>query len=46
MASIKEFDGITGKMKFAGTGDPAKCAVVVQISPDGQFVFKESVCPE
>jgi ABC-type branched-chain amino acid transport systems, periplasmic component len=46
MANIKEFDGITGKMKFAGTGDPNKCAVVVQISPEGKFEFKESVCPE
>ncbi|OIO04487.1 MAG: branched-chain amino acid ABC transporter substrate-binding protein [Desulfovibrionaceae bacterium CG1_02_65_16] len=46
LANIKEFDGITGKMKFAGTGDPNKCAVVVQISPEGKFEFKESVCPE
>jgi len=46
LANIKEFDGITGKMKFSGTGDPAKCAVVVQISPEGKFEFKESVCPQ
>lgn len=46
LAGIKEFAGITGNMKFAGTGDPAKCAVVVQISPEGKFEFKESVCPE
>jgi branched-chain amino acid transport system substrate-binding protein len=46
LANIKEFDGITGKMKFTGTGDPQKCAVVVQISPEGKFEFKESVCPE
>ncbi|HWR02848.1 MAG TPA: ABC transporter substrate-binding protein [Humidesulfovibrio sp.] len=46
LAGIKEFAGITGNMKFAGTGDPNKCAVVVQISPEGKFEFKESVCPE
>lgn len=46
LANIKEFAGITGNMKFAGTGDPDKCAVVVQISPEGQFEFKETVCPE
>lgn len=46
LANIKEFAGITGNMKFAGTGDPNKCAVVVQISPEGQFEFKETVCPQ
>jgi branched-chain amino acid transport system substrate-binding protein len=46
LANIKEFAGITGNMKFAGTGDPDKCAVVVQISPEGKFEFKESVCPQ
>ena len=46
LAGIKEFAGITGNMKFAGTGDPNKCAVVVQISPEGKFEFKETVCPE
>jgi branched-chain amino acid transport system substrate-binding protein len=46
LAGIKEFAGITGTMKFAGTGDPNKCAVVVQISPEGKFEFKESVCPQ
>lgn len=46
LSNIKEFAGITGTMKFAGTGDPNKCAVVVQISPEGKFEFKESVCPQ
>ena len=45
MANIKEFKGITGSMKFDAEGDPIKCAVVVRISEDGQFVFAESVCP-
>jgi len=46
LANIKEFAGITGNMKFAGTGDPNKCAVVVKISPEGKFEFTETVCPE
>jgi len=45
MASIKEFDGITGKMKFDDQGDPIKCAVVVRIDENGEFVFTKSVCP-
>ena len=28
---VKEFDGVTGQMKFHGTGDPIKSAVIIQI---------------
>ncbi len=45
MAKIHEFNGITGKMTFNGTGDPVKCAVIVQISDKGEFTFYKSVCP-
>ncbi len=45
LAAIKSFDGITGSSKFDAEGDPIKCAVVVKISDQGQFVFEESVCP-
>ena len=45
IANIKEFDGITGKMKFDEQGDPIKCAVVVRIDDNGEFVFTKSVCP-
>ena len=46
LASIREFEGITGKMSFDGkTGDPTKCAVVVKISPAGKFEFHKMVCP-
>jgi branched-chain amino acid transport system substrate-binding protein len=45
MASIKEFDGITGKMTFTPDGDPIKCAVIVRISDKGEFEFYKSVCP-
>lgn len=45
MANIKEFDGVTGKMRFDEQGDPIKCAVVVKITDAGEFEFAESVCP-
>lgn len=45
LASITSFDGITGSSKFDAQGDPIKCAVVVKINDQGQFVFEESVCP-
>lgn len=45
MASITEFDGITGSMRFDSEGDPIKCAVVVKINDAGDFEFTESVCP-
>lgn len=45
LSSIKEFAGITGSMKFDSQGDPIKCAVVVRIDENGEFVFAESVCP-
>ncbi len=45
MANIKSFDGITGRMRFDGQGDPIKCAVIVRISDAGEFVFTQSVCP-
>lgn len=45
IANIAEFDGITGKMKFDNQGDPIKCAVVVRIADNGDFVFTKSVCP-
>ena len=45
MASMKEFKGITGNMRFDNQGDPIKCAVIVEIDQKGAFTFKESVCP-
>lgn len=46
LAQIKDFDGITGKMTFSGSGDPKKCAVIVKISDKGEYVFHKSVCPD
>jgi len=45
MASIKDFEGITGKMTFTEDGDPIKCAIIVRISDAGEFEFYKSVCP-
>jgi branched-chain amino acid transport system substrate-binding protein len=45
MASLKNFDGITGKMDFTPDGDPLKEAVVVQVNSAGEFVFVTSLAP-
>ncbi len=45
LATIKDFDGITGGMTFTEDGDPIKCAVIVRISDTGEFEFYKSVCP-
>jgi branched-chain amino acid transport system substrate-binding protein len=44
LASIHEFEGVTGKMKFAGSGDPTKSAVILQIK-DGKFKYYATVQP-
>jgi len=44
MASIKDFEGITGKMTFDEQGDPIKCAVIVQIQ-NGEFIAFDQACP-
>jgi branched-chain amino acid transport system substrate-binding protein len=46
LASVKNFKGITGDMRFDEQGDPVKCAVIVAIDDKGDFTFKESVCPK
>ena len=44
LANITKFEGVTGKMKFKGTGDPIKSAVIIQIK-DGKFTYHDSVAP-
>jgi branched-chain amino acid transport system substrate-binding protein len=44
LATITEFEGVTGKMAFKGTGDPVKSAVILQIK-DGKFTYHTSVAP-
>jgi branched-chain amino acid transport system substrate-binding protein len=38
LARIQEFHGVTGQMKFQGSGDPVKSAVIIQIK-DGKFTY-------
>ncbi|MBM4288893.1 MAG: ABC transporter substrate-binding protein [Deltaproteobacteria bacterium] len=44
LAQVQEFEGVTGKMAFKGTGDPVKSAVILQVK-DGQFKYFASVQP-
>ncbi len=44
LATIAEFEGVTGNMQFKGTGDPIKSAVILQIK-DGKFTYHASVQP-
>lgn len=44
LASITNFDGVTGNMTFEGTGDPIKSAVFIKID-DGRFTYFDSVSP-
>jgi branched-chain amino acid transport system substrate-binding protein len=44
LATIAEFEGVTGNMQFKGTGDPVKSAVILQIK-DGKFAYHASVKP-
>ncbi|HEY8418437.1 MAG TPA: ABC transporter substrate-binding protein, partial [Limnochordales bacterium] len=44
LASITDFEGVTGSMRFEGTGDPIKSAVIIQIR-DGKFTYFDSVAP-
>jgi len=45
LASITDFNGITGDMTFTEEGDPIKCAVIVRISDAGEYEFYKSACP-
>lgn len=44
LAKVTEYQGITGKMKFSGTGDPVKSAVILQIK-GGKFAWFATVNP-
>ncbi len=44
LAKIQKYDGVTGTMQFAGTGDPIKSAVILQIK-DGQFAWVANAQP-
>lgn len=44
LAATAGFQGVTGAISFAGTGDPVKGAVVIRIEK-GKFVFDSAVNP-
>jgi branched-chain amino acid transport system substrate-binding protein len=44
LASVKEFEGVTGNMKFHGTGDPIKSAVIIHVK-DCKFKYYSTVNP-
>ncbi len=44
LAGIQDYEGITGRMRFRGTGDPVKSAVILKIE-DGAFKFFSRVEP-
>lgn len=39
-------EGVTGRISFDPEGDPVKCALMVQIGPDGGFDLYKAVCPD
>ncbi|AEF80988.1 ABC transporter substrate-binding protein [Leadbettera azotonutricia] len=43
IATMKNFDGITGKMTFDANGDPEKPAVVVRVNDAGEFEYVTSM---
>jgi branched-chain amino acid transport system substrate-binding protein len=45
IAATKKFEGVTGSLGYHGTGDPAKCAVLIKIDDKGVFTNHEKYCP-
>ncbi|NPA06547.1 MAG: ABC transporter substrate-binding protein [Chloroflexi bacterium] len=45
LASIPEFEGVTGRMRFNEQGDPIKCAIIVRINENHEFEQYKMVCP-
>ena len=44
LAAVQEFEGVTGSMKFHGTGDPIKSAVIIHVK-DCKFRYYSTVSP-
>lgn len=44
LASIEEYEGVTGLMKFNDTGDPVKSAIIIKIV-DGKFTYYTTANP-
>lgn len=45
IAATKKFEGVTGNLSYQGTGDPAKCTVLIKIDEKGLFTNQDKVCP-
>jgi branched-chain amino acid transport system substrate-binding protein len=45
IAATKNFEGVTGKLGYQGTGDPVKCTVLIKIDEQGLFTNHDKVCP-
>ena len=45
LGKVKDFDGASGTISFAKTGDPSKCAVIVKIDEKGVLTAHDTVCP-
>jgi branched-chain amino acid transport system substrate-binding protein len=44
LAGVQQFEGVTGAMKFRGTGDPVKSAVIIHVK-DCKFKYYSTVHP-
>ena len=44
LAAVRDFEGITGRMTFNGSGDPVKCMVIATIR-EGTALYHRSACP-
>jgi len=45
IAATKKFEGVTGTLGYHGSGDPAKCTVLIKIDDKGVFTNHDKVCP-
>lgn len=45
LVTLKGLQGVTGMLNYNASGNPDKCAVVVEIDQDGVFTTRDTVCP-
>jgi branched-chain amino acid transport system substrate-binding protein len=46
LASVTDYQGVTGPITFTEQGDPIKCAMIARINEEGEFEFYRQVCPD
>ncbi|MCL1979925.1 MAG: ABC transporter substrate-binding protein [Proteobacteria bacterium] len=44
--AVIKFEGATGPLNFSGTGDPAKCTLLIKFGGNGVLSAEDKVCPE